>query len=557
MFRIIFLFFILSTSLFASPGNKPSQAAIASAHPFATQAGFEILEQGGNAFDAAVAVSATLAVVEPYSSGLGGGGFWLLHESKNKKDIMIDGRETAPLKATRNMYLDKKGNVISDLSVNGALAAGIPGEPAALVHIAKNYGRLSLQQTLAPAIRAAEKGFVVTEHYRRMVGFRLKALQFAKNKKDAAKIFLKNNDTPPLGYVIKQPDLAKTLKKIAKLGHEGFYSGEIAKKLVASNNKAGGIWRLKDLKQYKVKERQPVISHYKGYRLTSVAPPSSGGIALAEMLNILSFYHLERLSVTNRVHVMVEAMRRTYRDRAEYLGDSDFVEVPVKKLISKNYAESLQQKIDFERATPSSTLKGVADTSGGNHTTHFSILDKQGNRVAATLSINYPFGSGFVATGTGVLLNDEMDDFSAKPGVPNVYGLVGAEANAIEPGKRMLSSMSPTFIESENKLAVIGTPGGSRIITMVLHGILATIEGKTALQVVNLPRYHHQYLPDVIQYEPNTFSDKTLKTLKELGHELKPLENTFGNMQIIIWDKKENKVTAESDARGEGESKVR
>ena len=550
MLKVAVLFFLISSLSFAA-SEKPSQAAIASAHPIATQAGFEILEQGGNAFDAAVAVSATLAVVEPYSSGIGGGGFWLLHDNKSKKDIMIDGRETAPLKSTRNMYLDKKGNVIPGLSVDGALAAGIPGEPAALIHIAKKYGRLSLAQSLAPAIRAATKGFVVTEHYRRMAGFRLKALQSSKNSKDAARIFLKNNQVPPLGYVIKQPDLANTLKTMAKHGHKGFYAGEIAKKLVKSNNQAGGIWSLKDLKEYKVKERQPIVSEYKGYRLTSVAPPSSGGVALAEMLNILSFYNLEQLSISNRTHVIVEAMRRTYRDRAEFLGDSDYVNVPVKNLISKNYAKSLQQKIDFEKATPSSQLKGVADTSGGNHTTHFSILDKQGHRVAATLSVNYPFGSGFVAEGTGVLLNDEMDDFSAKPGVPNVYGLVGAEANAIEPGKRMLSSMSPTFIESEEKLAVIGTPGGSRIITMVLHGILATIEGKTASQVVNLPRYHHQYLPDLIQYEPGTFPAKLLTTLEQLGHNLKPLENTFGNMQIIIWDKKENKVTAASDKRGE------
>ncbi len=558
MSKISFIFSLLffSTVSFAA-SNKPSQAAIASAHPIATQAGFEILEQGGNAFDAAVAVSATLAVVEPYSSGIGGGGFWLLHDNKSNKDIMIDGRETAPLKSTRNMYLDKSGDVIPGLSVDGALAAGIPGEPAALVHIAKNYGRLSLKETLAPAIRAATKGFIVTEHYRRMAGFRLKALQLSENANDAAKIFLKNNQVPPLGYVIKQPDLAKTLKAMAKHGHKGFYAGKIAKKLVASNNKAGGIWSLKDLKEYKVKERQPIVSEYQGYRLTSVAPPSSGGIALAEMLNILSFYNIEQLSESNRIHVIVEAMRRTYRDRAEFLGDSDYVNVPVKNLISKNYAKSLQQKIDFEKATPSSQLKGVADTSGGNHTTHFSILDKQGHRVSATLSVNYPFGSGFVAEGTGVLLNDEMDDFSAKPGVPNVYGLVGAEANAIEPGKRMLSSMSPTFIESEEKLAVIGTPGGSRIITMVLHGILATIEGKTASQVVNLPRYHHQYLPDVIQYEPGTFPAKLLTTLEQLGHKLKPLENTFGNMQIIIWDKKENKVTAASDKRGEGVATVK
>ena len=553
---LFFSVIIFSTILSANPKINPSQAAIASAHPIATQAGFEILEKGGNAFDAAVAVSATLAVVEPYSSGIGGGGFWLLHDNKKNKDIMIDGREVAPLKATRNMYLDKKGNVISGLSVNGALAAGIPGEPAALVHIAKKYGRLSLKETLAPAIRAAEKGFVVTEFYRRMVGFRLKTLQSAKNAKDASKIFLKDNQIPPLGYMIKQPELANTLKMMASHGHKGFYAGDVAKKLVVSNNKAGGIWSLKDLNEYKIKERQPIVSEYKGYRLTSVAPPSSGGIALAEMLNILSAYELEQLSDTNRIHVTVEAMRRTYRDRAEYLGDSDFVNVPIKRLISKKYAKSLQQKIEFEKATLSSSLKGVADTSGGNHTTHFSILDKKGNRVSATLSVNYPFGSGFVAEGTGVLLNDEMDDFSAKPGVPNVYGLVGAEANAIEPGKRMLSSMSPTFIESKDKLAIIGTPGGSRIITMVLHGILATIEGSDAEHVVNQPRYHHQYLPDVVQYEPDTFSNKTIMTLEQLGHKLKPLKNTFGNMQVVIWDKKENKVTAASDKRGEGVAAV-
>ena len=551
--NFIFILFFLSTNLLAAE-IKPSQAAIATAHPIATQAGFEILEKGGNAFDAAVAVSATLAVVEPYSSGIGGGGFWLLHDHKKKKDIMIDGREVAPLKAARNMYLDKNDEVISGLSVNGALAAGIPGEPAALVHIAKNYGRLPLTQTLAPAIRAAKQGFVVTEHYRRMVGFRLKVLQ---QSKDAAKIFLKNNKVPPLGYKIEQTDLARTLEAMATKGHNGFYAGSIAKKLVKGTKAAGGIWSLKDLKKYKAIERQPITSDYKGYRITSVAPPSSGGVALAEILNILSFYKIERLSETNRVHVMVEAMRRAYRDRAEFLGDSDFVNVPIKKLISKDFAKSLQQKIDFERATPSSSLKSATDASGGNHTTHFSILDKKGNRVSATLSVNYPFGSGFVVPGTGVLLNDEMDDFSAKPGVPNVYGLVGAEANAIEPGKRMLSSMSPTFIESEDKLAVIGTPGGSRIITMVLHGILATMEGKTAEQVVNLPRYHHQYLPDVIQHEPNAFSKKMVTTLEQLGHKLKPLKNTFGNMQVVIWDKKENKVTAASDARGEGEALVK
>jgi gamma-glutamyltranspeptidase/glutathione hydrolase len=520
----------------------------------ATQAGLDILEHGGNAFDAAVAVSATLAVVEPYSSGLGGGGFWLLHDQKSNKDIMVDGREKAPLKASRNMFQDREGNVIPDLSVNGALAAGIPGEPAALVHIAEKYGRLSLKESLAPAIAAAEKGFVVTEHYRRMAGFRLKVL---RKSKAAAKIFLQNNQVPELGYVIKQPALAKTLKAIASKGVKGFYAGRVAHQLVKGNRRAGGIWSLNDFKQYQVKERQPIVSHYKDYKLTSVAPPSSGGIALAEMLNILSFYDFEELSASNRVHVMVEAMRRAYHDRAEYLGDTDFVKVPVKKLTSKKYAKELQQSIDFEKATLSSSLKAVANTSSGNHTTHFSVLDKEGNRVAATMSVNYPFGSCFVAAGTGVLLNDEMDDFSAKPGIPNVYGLVGAEANAIAPGKRMLSSMSPTFIENKDKLAIIGTPGGSRIITMVLHGILAVMEGKTAEQVVKLPRYHHQYLPDVIQYEPGAFSAEEITKLQQLGHKLKPLDNTYGNMQLVIWNKKENVVTAASDPRGEGEAKVK
>lgn len=555
MFRVstIIITLIFSLGYVSAAEQTPADVAVASAHPVATQAGLDILDKGGNAFDAAIAVSATLAVVEPYSSGIGGGGFWLLHDHKNNKDIMIDGREVAPIKATRNMFLDKKGNVIQDLSVDGALAAAIPGEPAALVHIAKKYGRLSLKETLAPAIAAAEKGFVVTEHYRRMAGFRLKVLQ---KSNDAAKIFLHNNQVPETGYIIKQPELANTLSKIADGGHDGFYAGKIARQLVKGNNNAGGIWSLKDLKQYSAKERQPVISHYKDYKITSVAPPSSGGVALAEMLNILSFYHVEELSASNRVHVIVEAMRRAYRDRAEYLGDADFINVPVNKLIDKKYAESLQQTIDFEKATPSSSLKGVADTSGGNHTTHFSILDKQGNRVAATLSVNYPFGSGFVVPGTGVLLNDEMDDFSAKPGVPNVYGLVGAEANAIAPGKRMLSSMSPTFIENEDRVAIIGTPGGSRIITMVLHGLLAVMEGKTAEQVVNLPRYHHQYLPDVIQYEPNAFTAEELMNLEQLGHHFKPLEDTYGNMQLVIWNKKENIVSAASDQRGEGEAKV-
>lgn len=552
-FRILFFVLFAWGCQLHAAGVMPKQAAIATAHPVATSAGFEILKQGGNAFDAAVAVSATLAVVEPYSSGIGGGGFWLLHQPQTKSSVMIDGRETAPMAATRTMYQDSNGNVIPGLSVDGPKAAGIPGEPAALVYIAKKYGNLPLARSLAPAIRAAVKGFKVTPHYQRMASFRLKALQASPA---AAKVFLKDNQVPPLGYVIKQPDLANTLSLIAEKGNAGFYRGIIANKLVIGVRRAGGIWQNRDLANYRVKTRKPITGEYRGYTITSAPPPSSGGVALMTILNILDGYEIASYQPLRRTHVTVEAMRRAYRDRAKYLGDTDFVNVPVKNLISQPYGYSLRRTIDIKKATPSASLGGVADTSGGNHTTHFSILDKQGNRVAATLSINYPFGSGFMPEGTGVLLNDEMDDFSAKPGVPNVYGLIGAEANAIEPGKRMLSSMSPTFVESDNNLAIIGTPGGSRIITMVLHGILGFIEGKTAKQIVSAPRYHHQFLPDVIQHEKDAFSEDVKAELQFMGHQLKELENSYGNMQVVTWNKLTQKVEAASDPRGEGTANV-
>jgi gamma-glutamyltranspeptidase/glutathione hydrolase len=297
-----------------------------------------------------------------------------------------------------------------------------------------------------------------------------------------------------------------------------------------------------------------VVGEYRGFRIVSVPPPSSGGVALVSMLNMLERYRLDHLTELQRQHVMVEVMRRAYRDRAQFLGDSDFVDVPLKQLTDKNYAAQLQRSISLKQATPSKSLGEIADTSGGNHTTHFSILDKAGNRVAATLSINYPFGSGFMPPGTGVLLNDEMDDFSAKPGVPNVYGLIGAEANAIEPGKRMLSSMSPTFVEAEQGVAILGTPGGSRIITMVLHGILAYTEGMEAGAIVSQPRYHHQYLPDTIFYETGAISEANVGNLRSMGHELKALQQTYGNMHIVIWDKQAKTVSAASDPRGEGKA---
>jgi len=529
-------------------------AGIATAHPAATEAGHEILAAGGNAFDAAVAISASLAVVEPMSSGLGGGGFWLLHREKDGFDIMIDGREKAPKAAHRDMYLDKQGEVISDLSITGPLSAAIPGLPAAIAHLSKKYGRLALKTSLQPAIRQARNGFKVNPHYQRMVGFRLEAL---RKSPAAAAVFLNNNDIPEIGTIIKQPDLAATLELLAEKGADGFYKGKVAEKLVKGVQAAQGIWTMADLASYKLIERKPIRGEYKGIRITSAAPPSSGGIALMTILNILSNHDLTPLDNIQRKHLIVEAMRRAYRDRAVYLGDPDFVKIPTPTLTSPNYASGLNASIRMDRAMPSKSLPGVADTSKGQDTTHFSVIDKHGNRVAATLTINYPFGSCFVAPGTGVLLNDEMDDFSAKPGTPNAYGLVGAEANAIEPEKRPLSSMSPTFLESDRGIAVLGTPGGSRIITMVLLAILDYANGGTANSMVALPRYHHQFLPDTLFYEEGALTEKQTQGLQQLGHELKALDAPYGNMQVVVWDKQKKHMSAASDPRVSGTAIVR
>jgi gamma-glutamyltranspeptidase/glutathione hydrolase len=512
-----------------------------------------VLASGGNAFDAAVAVSAALAVVEPYGSGIGGGGLWLLHRERDGFEVMVDGREKAPLAASRNMYLDEDGKVVPGLSVNGALAAAIPGVPAALAHISSRYGRLPLQSSLAPAIYLAREGFRVDAIYRKMAQFRLASLQ---DDLAAAGIFLHNDEVPATGHRLVQQDLADTLTAIAHSGHDGFYRGALAHKLVAGVRDAGGIWSMQDLAQYRIVERQPVRGEYHGMRISSAAPPSSGGIALVSMLNMLAAFPLQQLDEVTRMHLVIEAMRRAYRDRAEFLGDSDFVDVPVEHLSSGAHARQMAESIRLKQATPSSLFPVTAVEDEGRDTTHFSILDESGNRVSATLSINYPFGACVVPTGTGVLLNDEMDDFSAKPGAPNVYGLVGAAANAIEPGKRPLSSMTPTFVESEEGVAILGTPGGSRIITMVLLGILDMAAGGDPQSWVSLPRYHHQYLPDVVQYEPGAFDAEVQQGLLALGHELKPLDSDYGNMQAIYWNKQTGQVRAASDPRGAGEARA-
>ena len=508
------------------------------------------MHQGGNAFDAAVAVSAALAVVEPFGSGLGGGGFWLLHREFDQRLVMLDGRERAPMAASADMYMLAGGKAKRVSSINGPLSAGIPGTPAALAHLSKHYGRLPLSMTLAPAIRYAEVGFSVFEHYLRLLGFRLKALQASKA---AAAIFLDNGQLPESGFQLIQKDLAKTLRLMVANGRAGFYQGQVARSLVTAVRGSAGIWSMKDLVQYRVVERKPVQSVYKNIRITSAAPPSSGGVVLAEALNILAAYDLSKLDSVARMHLIAEAMRRAYHDRALYLGDPDFIEMPLERLLSVDYAAGLRSSMRLDRALPSEWLTGVFKAEpGGQNTTHFSILDREGNRVAATLSINYPFGSGFVAEGTGVLLNDEMDDFSSQPGMPNVYGLVGGKANSIEPGKRMLSSMTPTFLEQGDRLAILGTPGGSRIISMVLLAMLDFAEGREPASWVSLPRFHHQYLPDAIQYEPGTLTESEIQGLKGLGHALKPLSRQYGNMQAILWDGGKQTVQAASDPRGDG-----
>jgi gamma-glutamyltranspeptidase/glutathione hydrolase len=529
--------------------ERPPGMAVATAHAAATRAGLEVMQGGGNAFDAAVAVSAALAVVEPYSSGLGGGGFWLLHRAADGLETLVDGRETAPAAAHRDMYLDARGHVVTGLSVDGPLAAGIPGMPAALEHISSRYGRLPLSQSLAPAIRLARDGFAVTPRYRRLAGFRLDVLRASPA---AASVFLDAGEVPAEGHVVRQPELAATLEAIAGRGKAGFYDGPVAAALVHGVRVAGGIWSAEDLASYHVMERTPLAGYYRGLRVVSAPPPSSGGVALLTMLNILAGDDLPALDPTVRVHLLVETMRRAYRDRAEYLGDPDQVDVPVARLVDPGYGARLRKGIRLDRATPSAALPPAFPVPDGPHTTHFSILDAEGNRVAATLSINYPFGSGFMPSGTGVLLNDEMDDFSVKPGVPNVYGLVGAEANAIAPGKRPLSSMSPSFVEGPGRVGILGTPGGSRIITTVLLGILDFAQGHGPASWVSSPRFHHQYLPDEIQYEPGALSAAQVTGLEHMGHRLAPLSSPYGNMQAILWDAGAGRLEAASDPRGEG-----
>lgn len=554
-FAVLIVFVFLNFSGWSHADSSRTKAAIATAHPLATFAGFEILDQGGNVFDAAVAVSAALAVLEPSGSGLGGGGFWLLHRASDGFEVMLDGREKAPLAAHAKMFQDANGQLQKKLVLESALSAAIPGMPAALVHLSEHYGRLPLATSLAPAIRYAKAGFKVSARYLKLLKYRSDVI---KKNPAASAIFLENGELPKEHSLLKQDDLANTLEAIADNGRAGFYNGDVAEKLLQSVNAGGGIWTQADLDAYRVIERAPVKGVYRGIKITSAAPPSSGGVVLLEALNILSAYDLNALPPLTSKHLQIEAMRHAYHDRALYLGDPDFIKIPLQKLLSQDYAAQQRQQIKTDATLPIEAFPGVIhDQAGGVDTTHFSIIDAEGNRVAATMSINFPFGSGIVAEGTGVLLNDEMDDFVSKEGDPNGYGLVGGVANTIAPGKRMLSSMTPTFLEDNDRVAVLGTPGGSRIISMVLLSVLDFAKGHTPQSWVQLPRFHHQFVPDVVQYENQALTSEEIAQLTLLGHETKPARYAYGNMQAVQLSKSNQTLAAASDPRGEGFAKVR
>jgi len=541
------------------PGN-----AVASAHTLATEAGLQVMREGGNAFDAAIATSAVLSVVEPISSGLGGGGFFLLHDASSGRDIFVDARETAPASAHSDRYRNRDGSFDRDRAENGPWSAGIPGLPAAFVHIAETYGALPLSQSLAPAIRIAEEGFPVYARFAR--GYQSRRAVMERYPGTRA-VFLAEGRAPEEGDVFRQPDLARTLRLLAERGFDGFYGGETGAKLVAGVNAEGGEWTAADLAAYKVVEREPIRFRYHDWDVVTAPPPSSGGIAMAQMLQILEPWDLGKLDAAARTHLVVESMRRAFRDRTFYLGDPDFVKIPQRTLLSRDYAAGLRATINPTRATPSDLLSGDPTPLEDDETTHFSIVDAAGNRAAVTQTVNLLFGSGLVAPGTGVLLNNEMDDFALQPGVPNAFGVMGYEANAPRPGKRPLSSMTPTFLVSDDRVAVLGTPGGSRIITMVLLGILGYDAGLDAQSVAALPRYHHQWMPDTISAESDAFSADTAAKLRAMGHTVdlpgdraaggRGSSHVWGNLQTIEWNRAAGTLTGGSDPRNPvGSAKV-
>ena len=508
---------------------------VATQEALASDIGLKILKDGGNAVDAAVAVGFALAVTLPRAGNIGGGGFMMIYDAKQGKTVALDYREKAPSSASRDMYLDKDGNAVSDLSRYHGLAVGVPGTVAGLLKALDNHGTMSRGQVMAPAIALAENGIEVTAG----LSESLEALSDRLQKwQSTKKIFFKPDGSAyQPGELLRQPELAKSLKLIAAKGADGFYKGETARKLVKAVNEAGGNMSLQDLANYRAIARVPVKGDYRGYEIVSMPPPSSGGIHIVQILNILEGYPLKDYGQNSAqtIHLMSEAMQLAYADRAEYLGDSDFIDVPASGLTSQAYADKLRSLINPNKATPAATIKANNPLPyESDQTTHFSIVDKDGNAVANTYTLNFSYGTGLVAEGTGILLNNEMDDFSAKPGVPNGYGLIGGDANAVEANKRPLSSMSPTLVFKDSKPYIVtGSPGGSRIITTVTQVISNVIDHDMNIaEATHAPRIHDQWLPDEIRIEKALNVD-TIKKLESMGHKVSP-QAAMGSTQSIM-----------------------
>ncbi len=507
--------------------------AVVTAHPEASKVGVEILKKGGNAIDASIAVQFALAVVYPNAGNIGGGGFLVYRDSKGKTES-LDYREKAPLKASEDMYWDKNGNAITDLSLYGQFAAGVPGTVDGMVKAHEKYGKLNWKELVQPAINLAQKGFKITKQ---------QASELTNKHNDFVKYNSKTNALTSKsswkeGDLLVQKDLANTLKLIQQKGRAGFYEGKTADLIVKEMKRGNGIISHEDLKQYQSVWRTPVSGNYKGLKVISMPPPSSGGIALVSLFQSIEDYPINKwgFQADSTIQVMVEAERRVYADRAEHLGDPDFIKVPQKQLLDKSYNVNRMKDFSFDKATPSSAIKaGEIIGKESMETTHYVIVDKDGNAASVTTTLNNSYGSLVVVEGAGFLLNDEMDDFSVKPGTPNLYGLVGGKANAIEPSKRMLSSMTPSILEKDGKLfMVVGTPGGSTIITSVFQAILNVVDfGMTMQEAVAAPRFHHQWLPDQIDYEPNAISENVRESLKQKGYTLKE-RKPYGRVEGIL-----------------------
>lgn len=508
---------------------------VSSQEDLATEAGLEVLQEGGNAIDAAVTMGFTMAVTLPRAGNLGGGGFMLVHLADSPETIAIDYREKAPALATRDMFLDANGDVIPNQSQFSHLAVGVPGTVAGMTMALEKYGTISLARALKPAIELAEAGFPVDQDLHRTL---IDVQERLKASRASTEIFYKEGGIPyQVGEILVQQDLAKSLKLIAEEGASAFYQGEIAEAIVTDMEANGGLIMKQDLATYQPKIRPTIKGEYRGYEINSMPPPSSGGIHLVQILNILENFPIRALghNTAKTIHLMAESMKLAYADRSKFLGDADFVSVPIAQLISKNYAGILSQKIDLDQATPSKEISpGNPYQVESRDTTHYSVIDQYGNAVANTYTLNLTYGTGFTVPGTGILLNNEMDDFSIKPGVPNFFGLVGGEFNAIEPEKRMLSSMTPTIVTKEGKpFLVTGSPGGSRIITSVLQVIMNVIDHQMNIaEATNAVRVHHQWLPDQLRYETGLNGD-TVELLQDKGYEL-VTGDAIGSTQSIM-----------------------